>query len=66
MSEKVYKSTKSNSRFVVRGEPNRAYLVAEGEAATNSKVLKECERVRREGGTFATVEWIARQLSRTY
>ena len=53
-------------RFIVKGEPNRAYLAAEGEASTNAKVLKECERVRREGGNFATVEWIARQLSRTY
>ncbi len=66
MSEKIYESTKSNSRFIVKGEPNRAYLAAEGEASTNAKVLKECERVRREGGNFATVEWIARQLSRTY
>ena len=66
MSEKISESTKSNSRFIVKGEPNRAYLAAEREASTNAKVLKECERVRREGGNFATVEWIARQLSRTY
>ena len=66
MSEKIYESTKSNSRFIVKGEPNRAYLAAEGEAFTNAKVLKECERVRREGGNFSTVEWIARQLARTY
>lgn len=66
MQEREYHSTKSNSRFVVKGEPGRAYLAAEGEAATNAKVLKECERIRREGGNFATVEWIARQMARTY
>lgn len=66
MSERVYKSRKSASQFIVRGEPSRAYLIAEGEASTHGKVIKEIERIRREGGDFATVDWIARQLSNTY
>lgn len=66
MSERVYKSRKSNSEFIVRGEPGRAYLIANGEASTTSKVLKEIERIRREGSDFATVDWIARMMSNTY
>lgn len=66
MSEKVYKSNKSNSQFVVRGEPGRAYLVVNGEASTKAKVIKEVDRIRREGGDFATVDWIARMMSNTY
>ena len=37
MSEKEYRSAKSDSRFIVRGEPNRAYLLVSGEASTNAK-----------------------------
>lgn len=66
MSEKVFKSLKSKSEFVVSGEKGRAYLTVTGEAATNSKVLKEIDRIRKEGTDFATAEYIARQLSNTY
>ena len=66
MTEKTYASTKSNSKFIVRGEPKRAYLIASGEAATNAKVLKECERIRRGGATFEMACWVARELARTY
>ena len=61
-----YRSTKSNSRFIVKGEKNRAYLVAEGEAAIITKVRKQCEMVRTGGGTFDEVCWMARQLARDY
>ena len=66
MSERVYRSRKSESSFIVRGEPGRAYLIATGEASTKAKVLKEIDRIRREGSDFATVDWIARQMSNTY
>lgn len=66
MSEKEYRSTKSGSRFIVRGEPGRAYLIVSGEAATNTKVLRECERIRRGGATFEMACWIAREFARTY
>ena len=66
MSERIYKSRKSESRFIVRGEPNRAYLTAEGEASRMAKVVKEVERIRKEGGDFATVDWTARMLSNTF
>ena len=65
MKESIHKSVKSDSEFIVRGEPNRGYLLASGVASTNPKVIKEIERIRREGGDFATVDWIARQLSNT-
>lgn len=66
MIEKAYKSIKSDSSFIARGEPKRAFLVVGGEAATKAKVMKEVERIRREGADFATVDWVARQFSRTY
>lgn len=66
MSEKVFKSLKSRSEFIVSGEKGRAYLSVTGEAATNPKVLKEVARIRREGADIATAEYIARQLSNTY
>lgn len=61
-----FKSTKSNSRYVVKGEKNRAYLVVEGEAATIAKVRKQCDMVRVGGGTYEEVCWMARQLARDY
>ena len=61
-----YKSTKSNSRFIVKGEPKRAFLAVEGEATTIAKVQKQCEMVRKGGGSFAEVCWMARQLARDY
>lgn len=66
MSEKEYRSAKSDSRFIVRGEQNRAYLIVSGEAATNTKVQRECERIRRGGATFEMACWIAREFARTY
>lgn len=66
MNEKSHKSTKSNSVFTVSGEKDRAYLVVSGEAATKPKVINEIKRIRREGADFATVDWIARQMSATY
>lgn len=66
MSEKEYRSAKSDSRFIVRGEPNRAYLLVSGEASTNAKVLRECERIRRGGASFDMACWVAREFARTY
>lgn len=40
MMEKEYRSKKSHSTFVARGEKDRAFLVANGEAATIGKVRK--------------------------
>ena len=61
-----YKSLKSNSRFIVKGEKNRAFLAVEGEAATIAKVQKQCENVRKCGGSFDEVCWRARQLARDF
>ena len=66
MTEHVYKSKKTASQFIARGEPNRAYLVVEGEAATKSKVMKEVERIRVSGADFATADWTARMLANTF
>lgn len=66
MQEREYHSAKSGSRFIVRGEPGRAYLIVIGEAATNTKVQRECERIRRGGATFEIACWVARQFARTY
>lgn len=66
MMEKEYKSKKSHSTFVARGEKDRAFLVVTGEAATKVKVMKEVERVRVGGGTFFEVDALARQLAATH
>lgn len=66
MMEKEYKSTRSASTFVARGEKERAYLIVHGEAATVGKVMKEVERVRIGGGSFWEVNALARQLAATY
>lgn len=66
MMEKEYKSTKSHSTFVARGEKDRAYLIVNGEAATKAKVMKEVERVRVGGGSFWEVNALAKQLAATY
>ncbi|MBR4348293.1 MAG: hypothetical protein IKP90_05070 [Fibrobacter sp.] len=66
MSENEYKSKKSRSTFVARGEKDRAYLVVTGEAATKVKVMKEVERIRIGGGSFWEVDATARQLAATY
>ena len=61
-----YKSRKSRSEFTVKGTPTRAYLAASGEAATNPKVLKQIDDVRKGSYDYATVDWMARQLKETY
>ena len=61
-----YKSKKSRSTFIVKGETNRAWLAAEGEAALNFKVRRQIEQVRRGGYDFATVDFMARQLANTF
>lgn len=66
MAERTYKSRKSNTVYIVRGEPNRAYLQATGEMATNSKVVEQMANVRKGSYDFATVDWMARKLSNTY
>ena len=66
MDEKEYRSAKSNSTFVARGEKDRAYLIVTGEASTKAKVMKEVERVRVGGGSFWEVNALAKQLAATY
>ena len=66
MNEHVYKSKKTASQFIARGEPNRAFLIVEGEAATVGKVVKEVERIRVSGADFATADWTARMLANTF
>lgn len=66
MAEREYRSRKSNTVYIVRGESNRAYLQATGEMATNSKVIEQMANVRKGAYDFATVDWMARQLSNTY
>ena len=62
-----YKSVKSNSTYTVTTENGRAYLGVTGEAATNSKVIAEKERIRKSGGDdVELVKWIARKLANTY
>ncbi len=61
-----YKSRKSRSEFSVKGTPTRAYLAVSGDAATNPKVLKQIDDVRKGSYDFATVDWMARQLKETY
>lgn len=66
MQECEYRSAKSDSKFIVRGEPGRAYLIVSGEAAANAKVQRECERIRRGGSSFEMACWVAREFARTY
>lgn len=66
MSEKEYRSTKSHSTFIARGEKDRAYLLVTGEAAEKAKVRKEVERIRIGGGSFWEVDALAKQMAATY
>ncbi|SHL05581.1 hypothetical protein [Fibrobacter sp. UWH4] len=66
MAERTYKSRKSNTTYIVTGEPSRAFLQATGEMATSNKVIKQMEDIRRGAYDFATVDWMARQLSNTF
>lgn len=61
-----YSSSKSKSRFIAKGTPSRAFLTVTGEAATNSKVQKTVNQIRVQGADFATADWTARMLARTY
>jgi hypothetical protein len=61
-----YRSSKSKSRFIAKGTPSRAFLSVTGEAATNSKVQKTVSQIRVQGADFATADWTARMLARTY
>lgn len=65
MTEDI-KSTRSNSTYSVQGTKERAYLIVTGEAATKAKVMKEVDRIRTGGATFAEVVWTAKMLARTY
>lgn len=65
MTEDI-KSTKSNSTYSVQGTKERAYLIVTGEAATKAKVMKEVDRIRTGGASFADVKWTAKMLSRTF
>lgn len=66
MMQEEYRSRKSNSVFVAKGEKERAFLIVSGEAATLPKVIKEVGRIRKEGADFMTVDWVARQFANTY
>ena len=66
MMEEEYKSKKSRSTFIAKGTKDRAWLAAEGEAALNFKVRRQCEKVRRGSYNFSTVAFMARQLANTF
>ena len=61
-----YRSRKSRTTYIVSEEAGKTYIQAEGEASTNSKVLKQIDDVRRGSYDKPTTLWIARQLSNTY
>lgn len=61
-----YKAKKSRSVFTAKGTPRRAFIAVTGEAATNSKVQKTVNQIRVQGADFATADWTARMLARTY
>lgn len=66
MTQEV-KSLKTNSRFIAEGTKEKAFLVVNGEAATNRDVMREAEAVRASGGEpFDTVVWRARMLARDF
>lgn len=66
MDEVSYRSKKSNSTFTASGTKERAFLVVNGEAATNTKVMKEVSRIRRGGADMETVKWVAMQFANTF
>lgn len=61
-----FKSEKSRSIYIAKGNARRAYLQATGEASTNTKVIKEVDRIRRQGATMYEVKMTAKQFSKTY
>lgn len=61
-----YRSLKSRTIYIVNGTKTRAYLQVTGEASTNPKVIKEIDRIRRQGGSWYEVEMTAKQFSHTY
>lgn len=66
MEERVYRSKKSETQYIARGEKTRAFLIVTGSEASNKKVVDEVVKIRRGKYDLATVEWIARQLAATY
>ena len=66
MSQEV-RSLKTNSVFVAQGTKEKAFLVVNGEAATNRDAMREAEAVMARGGeAFDTVVWRARMLARVF
>lgn len=64
MMEKEYKSSKSRSTFVARGEKDKAFLIVTGEAATIGKVKKAVEQITlARGKEFWFVNATAKQLA---
>lgn len=62
----TYKSTKSHTEYTVTEKNGRAHLSVSGEASNHAKVMKQIDEVRRGGGSFELVCWMARQLSHTF
>lgn len=62
----TYKSTKSHTEYTVTEKNGRAHLSVSGEASSHAKVMKQIDEVRRGGGSFELVCWMARQLSHTF
>lgn len=62
----TYKSAKSRTEYNVTEKNGRAFLSVNGEAASHAKVMKQIDEVRRGGGSFELVCWMARQLSQTF
>lgn len=62
----TYKSTKSRTEYTVTEKNGRAHLSVSGEASNHAKVMKQIDDVRRVGGSFELVCWMARQLSHTF
>lgn len=62
----TYKSTKSHTEYTVTEKNGRAHLAVSGEASNHAKVMKHINDVRRGGGSFEMVCWMARQLAHTF
>lgn len=62
----TYKSTKSRTEYTVTEKNGREHLSVSGEASIHAKVMKQIDDVRRGGGSFEQVCWMARQLSQTF
>lgn len=62
----TYKSMKSHTEYTVTEKNGRAHLSVSGDASNHAKVMKQIDEVRRGGGSFELVCWMARQLSLTF